>query len=108
MTTKPKSPGGRPPMGLDVTVMVRVSSAWADAVDDWGERHKPTLGRAAAIRELVERGLATEGVAMPRPGLPYREVTIEGRNATVVQLGKVEVTAFADGEVRTATKRRGK
>jgi hypothetical protein len=45
---------------------------------------------------------------MPRPGLPYREITIEGRNATMVQVGKVDLTVFDDGEVRTTTKRRGK
>jgi hypothetical protein len=108
MSTKPKNPGGRPPLGLDVTVMVRVSSGWAKAVDAWGERQKPVLGRAAAIRELVERGLGTEGVAMPRPGIPYREITVDGRSATVVQINKVEITVFDDGEVRTAIKRRGK
>jgi hypothetical protein len=97
MTTKPKNPAGRPPMGLDVTVMVRVAKGWADAVDAWGEQQDPPLGRAAAIRALVELGLGANGVP---PGLPYQEVTIDGRSATVMLVGKVEVTVFGDGEVR--------
>ena len=62
---------------------------------------------ARQARELVERGLGTEGVAMPRPGLPYREVTVDGRSAILIQVGKVELTVFTDdGEVRVLPRRK--
>jgi hypothetical protein len=85
--------------------MVRVAQGWADAVDAWGERQKPALGRAAAIRALVERGLSAEGV---QTGLPCQQVAINGRKATVVLVGKTELTVFDDGDVRITTKRRGR
>jgi uroporphyrinogen-III synthase len=92
---------------LDVTMMLRASSDWVEAIDRWRERQPDQLPRSVAIRDLVERGLASAGVPVRR-GLPYQQHSIDAREATMVQVGRVNLTVFDDGEVRIITKRRGK
>jgi hypothetical protein len=105
MTAK-KGTAGRPSMGVHISMALRVSPNWADAVDAWAARQKDKPKRSEAVRELVERGLQAEGVAVAPPGLPYQDLTVDGRSATMMQFGRVDVTVFADGEVRVVQRAR--
>jgi hypothetical protein len=50
-----KRPIGRPAIGHDPTVSMRLPKEKIAAVDKWAERHG--LGRSGALRLLVEKGL---------------------------------------------------
>jgi hypothetical protein len=104
MTTKPKRPVGRPATAKNTSavIAVRVPLEFANAFESWRKQQPGDPPISTAIRDLIERGLQAEGVAVAPPGLPYQDLTIDGRNATMVQVGRIDVTVFADGEVRTA------
>jgi hypothetical protein len=47
--------------------------ATIEAVDDWRSRQRPLPSRAAALRLLIERALAADGLPVPAPPAPPRK-----------------------------------
>jgi hypothetical protein len=50
---------------LEVRVNLAVSHGWLRRVDGWRRVQPDLVSRSAAIRTLVEKALAAEGVAAP-------------------------------------------
>ena len=73
-----KNRGGRPKVGA-TPLMVRVPPGELARLDEWIARQlEPRPTRPEAIRRLVERGLAADGVASPDAG----SIAVEDLNAS--------------------------
>jgi hypothetical protein len=70
MVVPPKKKRGRPFTGADnrdPVTAIRLSPQFRAAVDAWASGQDDKPPRSEAIRRLVQRGLASEGVEMPSP-----------------------------------------
>jgi hypothetical protein len=61
-------------------LQIMLTDAELSALDTWRfTRHMPS--RAAAIRELLRRGLAAEGFALASPDMRSRDFGVNGKTA---------------------------
>jgi hypothetical protein len=85
---------------------MRVSADWLRTIDEWRTARGGYLSRSQAIRLLVNVGLLSDAMTTRR----IEQRVIDGRNATVVRVGKFDLAIFDDDdEVRFVQRvRRGR